>query len=81
MEEGKRKLPRRSSRIHSDGGTSNQKVYRRSQMRVKFHLLLLRMKLMTVPILVWESHKYRVSKTRVSRTRRSITKVKNELKR
>ncbi|KAK6796711.1 hypothetical protein RDI58_004412 [Solanum bulbocastanum] len=33
MEEGKRKSPRRSPRIHSDGGTSNQKVYRRSRMR------------------------------------------------
>ncbi|KAK6803111.1 hypothetical protein RDI58_000895 [Solanum bulbocastanum] len=33
MEEGKQKLPRRSPRIHSDGGTSNQKVYRRSRMR------------------------------------------------
>ncbi|KAK6802846.1 hypothetical protein RDI58_000630 [Solanum bulbocastanum] len=33
MEEDKRKSPRRSPRIHSDGGTSNQKVYRRSRMR------------------------------------------------
>ncbi|KAK4724910.1 hypothetical protein R3W88_027689 [Solanum pinnatisectum] len=33
MEEDKRKSPRRSPRIHIDGGTSNQKVYRRSRMR------------------------------------------------
>ncbi|KAK6777807.1 hypothetical protein RDI58_024525 [Solanum bulbocastanum] len=33
MEEGKQKSPRRSPRIHSDGDTSNQKVYRRSRMR------------------------------------------------
>ncbi|KAK6791587.1 hypothetical protein RDI58_010668 [Solanum bulbocastanum] len=33
MEEGQRKSPRRSPRIHSDGGTSNQKVYRRSRIR------------------------------------------------
>ncbi|KAK6774061.1 hypothetical protein RDI58_029300 [Solanum bulbocastanum] len=33
MEEGKRKSPRRSVRIHSDVGTSNQNVYRRSRIR------------------------------------------------
>ncbi|KAK6786567.1 hypothetical protein RDI58_015092 [Solanum bulbocastanum] len=33
MEEGKRTSLRRSPRIHSDGGISNQKVYRRSRMR------------------------------------------------
>ncbi|KAK4710066.1 hypothetical protein R3W88_004579 [Solanum pinnatisectum] len=33
MEEDKQKSPRRSPRIHTDGGTSNQKVYRRSRMR------------------------------------------------
>ncbi|KAK4735827.1 hypothetical protein R3W88_010088 [Solanum pinnatisectum] len=34
MEEGKRNSPRRSHRILSDVDTSNQKVYRRSRMRI-----------------------------------------------
>ncbi|KAK6787678.1 hypothetical protein RDI58_016203 [Solanum bulbocastanum] len=56
MEEGKRKSPRRSPRIHSDGGTSNQKVYRRSRMRGQVSSPTATDDVNDDPILVWESH-------------------------
>lgn len=71
MEEGKEISSKRILRLFSDGYTLNSKVYRKSRKNDQVSSPTTMDEVNDCPSLVWKSHKYRVSKT----------KVKNELKR